>query len=158
MEKSQKITLTLLRLVLGVLFLYAGYSHLIDPTFSAKGYIIGAKTFTGFYKMLTGPAVLPAVNFINEWGLTLLGLSLLLGLGVRLSAPLGALMMFLYYLPILNFPFIPPHSFLVDEHIVYAAALLLLYAFHAGRFYGVAAVCERSKFCRRYPKLHKLLD
>lgn len=158
MEKWQKFFLTLLRVALGVLFLYAGYSHLYDPTFSAAGYLQGAKTFTWFYHALLNPNVLPIVNFVNEWGLTLLGVSLLLGVGIRLSAPLGAVLMLLYYLPVLQFPFIAPHSFLVDEHVVYALGLLVLYSFHAGRIYGLGSICGSWPFCRRYPKIHLWLD
>jgi thiosulfate dehydrogenase [quinone] large subunit len=65
----------------------------------------------------------------------LLGASLLLGFWVRLSSALGALLMILYYLP-LNFPQPDAHSYIVDQHLIYALALLILGAWQAGRFWG----------------------
>lgn len=65
-------------------------------------------------------------NFMNEWGLLLIGLGLLSGVLARPAAYAGALMMILYYFPVLDFPYIGEHSLLVDEHIIYAFALLLI--------------------------------
>lgn len=158
MEKRQKVWLALLRVSLGVLFFYAGITKVIDPTWSAAGYLQGAKTFAWFYHALTAPGVIGTIDFLNKWGLTLIGLSLFFGVKVRLSAPLGALMMVLYYFPVLTFPYIAPHSFLVDEHIVYFFALLVLYSTHAGRFYGIGAYCERWPLCKMFPKFHNVLD
>ena len=45
--------------------------------------------------------------------------------------------MALYYLPILNFPYVGDHSFLVDEHVIYALALWLLIKTDAGKYKGM---------------------
>lgn len=134
---AQKVFLGVLRIVLGWMFFYAGITKVINPAWSAAGYLGNAKTLAGFYSWLASPAILPVTNFVNEWGLTLLGVSLVLGVLVRVSAPLGALMMFLYYLPILDFPYPNNHSFIVDEHIIYAAALLYLASVNAGTVWGL---------------------
>lgn len=158
MEKWQKVFLTFLRVSMGILFLYAGVTKLVDPSWSAGGYLQGAKTLSSFYNMLANSSLLPVVDFFNKYGLTLLGTSLILGAGVRLSAPLGVVLMFLYYIPVLQFPYVGTHSFLVDEHIVYIAVLLVLYSFHAGRVYGIGSICGSWPLCRRYPKLHVWFD
>lgn len=137
MTQAQKYGLVLLRLALGWMMLYAGVTKLMDPAWSAAGYLSNAATFHGFFAWLTTPGILPFINFVNEWGLTLLGVSLILGAGVRLSSTLGALLMLLYYFPVLNFPNIPPHSYIVDDHIVYLFAFLVLAAFRAGRVWGM---------------------
>jgi thiosulfate dehydrogenase [quinone] large subunit len=137
MTQFQKISLFFLRVATGWMMLYAGITKIINPAWSAEGYLKGAKTFTGFYQWLAGPGILPAVNFVNEWGLTLLGVSLILGIGVRLSSVLGAVLMLLYYFPVLDFPYPNPHSYLVDEHIIYTLVLLLLASFRAGRVWGL---------------------
>ena len=62
---------------MGWLFLYAGFTKVINPDWSAAGYIGNAKTFSGFYNWFLRPDVLPLTNLINEWGLTLLGVSLI---------------------------------------------------------------------------------
>ncbi len=137
MTKSQSFFLLLLRLTTGFMMFYAGITKVIDPTWSSVGYLKGAKMLTGFYAFLQGSSILPIVDFVNEWGLTLLGISLILGVGVRLSAPLGALLMILYYIP-LGFPYPNPHAFIVDEHIIYATILLFFASIDAGQYFGLS--------------------
>lgn len=157
MTQSSKFFLFLLRILPGWLFLYAGMTKILDPNWSAGGYLAGAKTFTGFYQWLASPAILPVVDFINEWGLTLLGISLILGVFVRFSSVLGAILMILYYLPILNFPYPNPHSFIVDEHIIYATVLLFLASIRAGRFWGLENWCSNLPICSKFPKYRSWL-
>jgi thiosulfate dehydrogenase [quinone] large subunit len=135
MTGTQKWLLILLRLALGGLFFYSGLTKVLDPAWSAGGYLAGAHHLTAFYDWLANPAILPIVNHLNSWGQLLLGASLLLGFWVRLSSALGALLMILYYLP-LNFPQPDAHSYIVDQHLIYALALLILGAWQAGRFWG----------------------
>jgi len=153
----QKISLVALRITMGWMFFYAGITKVMDPNWSAVGYLKGAKTFVGFYTWLLQPGVLPIVNGINEWGLTLLGISLILGLLVRLSTVLGAVLMLMYYVPILQFPYPNDHAFIVDEHIIYIIALLFLWAIHAGRVWGLDGVCSKSSFCKKNAMLRKLM-
>jgi len=139
-----------LRIALGWLFLYAGVTKVINPDWSAVGFLSNAKSFTGLYGWFASPDVLPFINFINEWGLTLLGVSLILGALVRLSAPLGALLMILYWLPRLQ-DFKPDlNSFIVDSHIIYAIALLLLAAVYAGRIWGLDTILYRIRYFRKF--------
>lgn len=157
MSHSQKVSLFLLRISLGWMFFYAGITKVLNPSWSAAGYIEGAKNFTGFYNWLLNPDVLPVVNFLNEWGLTLLGVSLVLGACVRLSSALGMLLMFLFYLPILDFPYPNSHAFIVDEHIIYIAALFVLASFRAGRTWGLEEWFLGLPIFSRFPKLRSWL-
>lgn len=152
-----KIYIFLLRISLGILFFYAGITKVVNPNWSAAGYLKGAKTLPELYNFFLQPSVLPVVNFVNEWGLTLLGVSLLLGIFVRLSSKLGVLLMLLYYIPILEFPYIGTHSFLVDEHIIYIFSLLVVGSAKAGRFLGLEKWCSSLPICSKYPKLRDLL-
>jgi len=136
LSKSSAAWLTVLRVVTGWLMFYAGITKVLDPAWSAAGYLKSAKTFSGFYGSLADGSLLPVINFVNEWGLTLLGISLILGILVRWSSVLGAALMLLYYFPAVNFPFVE-HGFLVEEHIIYAAALILIGTLDAGRYYGL---------------------
>lgn len=156
LTKSAAVWLFMLRLTTGWLMFYAGITKILDVSWSATGYLISAKTFAGFYKALASPGILPVINFVNEWGLTLLGVSLILGIGVRLSSMLGALLMILYYFPAVEFPFVP-HGFIVEEHIIYAAALAFLAAVRAGRFYGLERWCSNLPICAKFPKLRHWL-
>lgn len=154
---DKKITLFLLRVSIGWLFFYAGITKVLDPQWSAAGYLKMAKTFPGFYQSLTDAAILPLINSINEWGLTILGISLILGIGVRLFSFLGAILMLLYYFPVLDFPKAGDHSYLVDEHIIYALVLFYFAAYKAGRVYGLEEWCANLPICRRFPKLREWL-
>ena len=156
MSKSQKISLLILRLSTGWMFFYAGITKVVNPEWSAAGYLSGAKMFVGFYNWLLSPSILPTVNLVNEWGLTLLSISLILGIGVRLSSVLGALLMLLYYVP-LGFPYPNPHSYIVDEHIIYLAILLFFATIRAGRVWGLENWCSNLPICSQYPKLRNWL-
>ena len=101
---TRKLPLFLLRISLGWYYLYAGYTKLINPNWSAKGYLGNAKSLQGFYTMLSQPKYFTTINFVNKWGLFLLGVSLILGLMVLTSTILGAVLMVLYYFPVLDFP------------------------------------------------------
>lgn len=145
MAQPNKLPVFLLRITLGWLFFWSGIKHVLDPEFSAAGYLSGAKALTGFYHWLSSPGILPITNALNEWGLTLIGLSLILGIGVRLAGRLGALMMILYWIPL--------GSFTVNNHIVYAASLLVLSSLRAGRVWGLESWCSGLPICSRFPRL-----
>jgi thiosulfate dehydrogenase [quinone] large subunit len=149
MNPRAQILLAGTRVSLGWLFFYAGITKLLNPEWSAGGFIGGAKNLTGFYGWLGSEQVLPFVNFLNEWGLTLLGVSLILGALVRLSAPLGALLMILYWIPRLQNFKPDANSFIVDQHIIYAFALLFLAAIHAGRYWGLDSKLSQIKLFKK---------
>src|SRR3989344_5117896 len=134
---NTRVFVFLSRVGMGVLFFYAGITKVVDPAWSSEGYLKGAQTFNAFYTWLASPGLLSITDFVNEWGLTLLGLALILGIGIRYVAPLGALLMLLYYFPVLDFPYAGEHAYIVDEHIIYALMLLLLWKLDAGRAWGL---------------------
>ena len=155
LSKSEAKWLTAARLALGWLIFYAGITKILDPAWTAKGYLMGAKTFPGFYGWFASPENIGWINFVNEWGLTLVGASLILGLGVRLSSILGAALMVLYYFPVLEFPEVE-HGLIVDDHLIYAAALAFFAAARAGRYYGLDNWCANLPICRKYPRIHQI--
>jgi len=142
-------TLLLLRLSLGWMMLYAGVTKLFDPGWSAAGYLAHAQTFPAFFAWFARPEVLPFTNALNEWGITLVGISLLLGAATRAGAFFGILLMLLYYFPALAFPYPNAYSFIVDDHLIYAAAFALLMALRAGTFFGLDAFLSRASFVQR---------
>lgn len=156
LSHGQKLFLFLLRVSLGWLLFWAGITKVLNPSWSAGGYLNGAKTFSGFYHWLASPGILPLINFLNAWGLTLIGACLVLGLFVRLSSIFGALLMLLYYLPILDFPYPDKNSFLVDQHIIFAIAMFFFAAVRAGRIWGLDEKCARLGICSKFPRLRSL--
>jgi thiosulfate dehydrogenase [quinone] large subunit len=144
MTGGQKISLFTLRVATGWLMFYAGITKILDPEWSSVGYLQNAKTFPEFFQWFLQPEILPFIDFVNEWGLTLLGASLILGVAVRLSAGLGALLMLLYYFPVLDFPYIAPYSYIIDD-IIYALVLILLLKMRAGHTWGLDSLLSRNK-------------
>ena len=142
MNIYQRIALVTSRLLLGWLFFYAGITKILNPEWTSEGYLMNAKTFGELYQWLALPANIGWVNFLNEWGLTLIGASLILGLFVRFAAVAGAFLVLLYWFPILSFPY-AGHGFIVNEHIVYASVLLLLKKFNAGAHFGIDALLKK---------------
>ena len=110
MKKYSSYLFTLLRILIGWHFLYEGISKLINPGWTAKYYLLGFKwIFAGlFHWMASSQAVINVVDFLNVWGLILIGLSLFIGLFVRWSSIAGAVLLFFYfaaYPPIFGYTF-----------------------------------------------------
>lgn len=136
----KKFAILALRITLGWLLLYAGWQKLTGtPAFTAAGYLTHASTFSGLYNWFASPGILPIVNFLNVWGQIIIGLALIAGAQVKWAARGAALMMILYYFPVLKFPHLTsdPHAFIVDEHLIYAAGYLVLDALNAGKVWGI---------------------
>lgn len=157
MSQFARITLFLSRISLGWVFFYAGITKVLNPEWTAAGFLKGAKTGSAFFQMLLDPSVLPYINFLNKWGLLLIGISLLIGALVRVSSLFGAALMVLYYIPRLDGFNPDANSFIVDLHIVYFFVLLYFVAIGAGRVYGLEKWCSSWPICKRFPKLRALL-
>lgn len=137
MSHYQKLVLFLMRLGIGTVFFYAGITKVLNSDWSAAGYLGGAKTFSGFYTWLASSGNIGWVNMLNEWGLTLIGAAMIVGFMVKYAAPLGALMMLLYYFPGLDFPKVGTNAFLVDEHIMYILVFGVAKLFDTGKYWGL---------------------
>ncbi len=142
--KCFNVALTISRIVLGWLMFYAGLLKLITPSWTAAGFLHGAQTFAGLYAWFATPGLIGIVNFLNAWGLTLLGVSLILGLFVRWTAWPGVALMLLYYLASNAFPAVP-NGFLVDEHVIYALMLVVFFYANAGKHFGLDALIGKEK-------------
>ncbi len=118
---------------------------------------------TSSQKLLTseqlarGPVRLPStpVDSINKrtmWGLTILGVLLLVGLGTRYAALGGAVMLTMFYLAMPPWPGVPEapgpeHSFIVNKNFIEIMALLAIAALPTGQWFGLDRLC--SKCCGR---------
>ncbi|MFB6167431.1 MAG: DoxX family protein [Haloferacaceae archaeon] len=145
-----------LRLVMGWVFFHAGITKVLDPSWTARGYLTNvpaANPFGGLWATLARPGYLAVVDPLNAWGLTLVGAALLLGAAVRWAALWGAVMMAFYWASSLPLA----HAVVVDSHVVYAVLLFGLGAFGAGRVLGVDGVVEETDLVERHPRLRYLL-
>jgi thiosulfate dehydrogenase [quinone] large subunit len=132
-----------------------GWQILQTPHWSAGKFLIGAKTFSDFYAWFALPMNSWWVDPVNSWGITLIGVALLLGIGVRPAAWAGAALMMLYYFPQYSLPAVP-HGYLVEEHIIYASVFVFIALFPPAQAFGLAPYLRRT-FVGRLPIIRALI-
>ena len=126
------------RLTMAWTFLYAASHQVFDHSFTVVGFLSHTKTFHGLFSMFTTPAMAPITTFLVEYGHLLIGLSLLFGLMVRVSASFGVLLMLIYWMAHMDWPYIEDKTnFIVDYHLVYAGVLIYLIMMRAGHVWGL---------------------
>jgi thiosulfate dehydrogenase [quinone] large subunit len=161
--------LAVLRIVTGFVFLWA----FLDKTFglhyatpSAKAWIDGGSPTKGFLSSVeVGPlsstfhsmAGDTWVNWLFMLGLLGLGVALITGVALRITAVAGVLMMAMMWLA--EFP-LAQHSSsgapsgsvnpLVDYHVIYAIGLIVLAATYAGNTWGLGKIWARLPFVSRH--------
>lgn len=145
--------LTLLRVLIGWHFLYEGLVKLFSPAWTAKGYLMSSQGFLqGLFTSMAGnESVVQVIDFLNVWGLVLIGLGLFLGAFTRISCYAGAGLLALYYLshpPFagLEYAFGQEGSYLiVDKNLIELVTLLLISMFPTGHYMGLDILIFRSK-------------
>ena len=141
----QMTILVILRFMIGWHLLYEGFSKLLIPNWSSFGFLQESKwILEGIAKwILAHDNVLAVVDFLNTWGLILIGLGLILGMFTRISAISGAALLFVYYLnnpPLIGLEYTVPSegSYLViSKTLIEACSLVLLTVFPTGTVFGL---------------------
>ena len=146
---------TVLRLSLGWYMLVDGLKILTTPNWSASGFLLSAKTFPEFYAWFALSMNAWWVNPLNSWGITLIGVALILGVGTRFASWAGALMMILYYFPHYAFPVVT-YGYIVEEHIIYAAAFILIAVWPVAQSFGLAKYLRRT-FLNKIPLVRAII-
>jgi len=139
MAKYKSVSLLVLRIVIGWHLLYEGLTKLFTPAWSAEGFLNGSYGFLSglFHALVSSPASIGIVNFLNIWGLILIGTGLFLGLFVRISAISGIVLLLLYYFayPPFNVPLLPAnpegHYWIINRNLIEAIALCIVYFYPA---------------------------
>jgi len=133
-EQSFGVAYIAMRLALGGLFLMTGWTKITSGWSAASYLAVSTGPFAEWFKAMAG---IGAIDVMNEWGLFLLGVALILGFLVRPAAMLGVLLMVLYYFA--HFIENTAHGF-IDEHIIYSTALALFAAGGAGHAFGLNSI------------------
>jgi thiosulfate dehydrogenase [quinone] large subunit len=149
---GQAIALTTLRVVIGWHFLYEGASKILTPGWSSRSYLLDSKGFlSGFYNWIAShEGILRASDLLNEWGLTLIGLALILGIFNRLATLTGIFLLLLYYFSHpawagLEYMFPSEGNyFIINKNIVEMMALLVLFFFPTGHVAGIMNLVPRK--------------
>jgi thiosulfate dehydrogenase [quinone] large subunit len=145
MTLSQKLPLIALRLAIGWHFLYEGLAKLANPNWTSAGYLLDSAGFMKniFYSLATNPDALKIVDFLNIWGLILIGLGLILGLFTRAAIISGIVLMAFYYLshpPFTGMKYAVPSDgsyLVVNKMVIEALALGVLLVFPTWKEWGV---------------------
>ena len=148
----------LLRLGMGAIFMWAFIDKLFGLGFATaaeNAWIRGGSPTFGFLNFAAkGPLVSfynalagnPVVDWLFMIGLLAVGVTLLLGVGVKLGAYAGALMLALMYTAVLP----PEHHPFLDDHIIYAIVMFGLALVGGGRWLGLGNWWTNTVLVRRY--------
>ena len=149
----QMATIVALRVLIGWHFLYEGLAKLTSDGWSAKGFLLQSRGPLAelFRWMAADPERLELVNQLNMWGLTLIGLGLILGCFTRLASAAGMLVILLFYL--CNPPFvgyfysIPTEGsyLIVNKVLIEAVALWVLFVIPTGKVAGLDRLLGAGK-------------
>jgi thiosulfate dehydrogenase (quinone) large subunit len=155
---AERNLIVFFRLTMAWTFLYAASHQVFDPGWSVVGFLSHTKTFHDLFAVFTTPTMAPITTFLVEYGHLLIGLSLLFGFMVRVSASFGVMLMVIYWMAHMDWPFIEnKNNLIVDFHIVYAGVLVYLVAKSAGHVWGLDAWAEKLDFFRQHPGLRPLV-
>lgn len=155
MNKNIIITSVIVRILLGWYMFFAGIEKVLDPAWTAKGFLLSAQTFPTLYAWFALPGNSWWVDPLNAWGITLVGVAFVLGVGIRAASWGGAALMILYYFPHYTLPFIP-HGFIVEYHIVFAAAFILIGLMPEARRFALSGFFKKT-FLGKIPIVRSLL-
>lgn len=161
MDSKTHPVFALLRITVGWLLFWAFLDKLIGfgiATAPEKSWLNGNSPTLGFLKLGTTGPLKPffeslAGNAVVDWlfmmGLLLIGLSLILGIGMRIAVYSGSLLFTLMWLSLLP----PKNNPIIDDHIVYIFALLCLEKAHAGRVWGLGNWWRNTQIVKNLPFL-----
>jgi thiosulfate dehydrogenase [quinone] large subunit len=142
---SQTLWLIILRLLIGWHFLYEGLVKLFNSSWTAYPYLMDSQGFLSdfFRSIAEDPGILMVVNYVNIYGLILVGLGLIVGCFSRFASIGGILFLVLFYLS--HPPFIGSESMMpsegsylwIDKNLIEISALMVLIYFPTSHIIGL---------------------
>lgn len=154
--------LAVLRLATGFIFLWAFFDKAFGLGFSTpseRAWVNGGAPSQGFLNSdaVVGPLkpvfaaiASPASDVLFMIGMLAIGLAVMLGIGLRVSAVVGSVLMIAMYLA--EWPFganAASNNPLVDYHIIYALALIVVAVLAAGDTWGLGRQWRAIPFVGR---------
>ena len=125
----------------------------MNPNWSAAAYLMDSRgLFAGIFHSLAGnPDVMSVVNFLNIWGLILVGLGLILGLFTRVAIFGGIALLAMYYLshpPLLNVNYAIPSEgnyLAINKNFIEMVTLLVILQFPTWKNIGIDRfICKKG--------------
>ena len=141
----QLTALVVLRMLVGWHFFYEGIAKVTNPLWTSVSYLQESQGwFSGWFQDLAiNEGAIRVVDALNEWGLMLIGLALLVGILTRTATVAGIVLLALYYLaapPLPGFEYAMPTEgsyLIVNKVLVELAALVVILALPTGRQVGL---------------------
>jgi thiosulfate dehydrogenase [quinone] large subunit len=141
----QTFLLVTLRLLLGWYFLYEGILKIANPDWSSYGYLMDSQgALAGIFHAMAAKAnAVAVVDWLNKWGLTLIGLGLITGFLTQYALFFGMLLLIMYYCshpPLASVTYLMPQegSYLwVNKTLIEIFAMAVLLAFPTGHIAGI---------------------
>jgi thiosulfate dehydrogenase (quinone) large subunit len=151
--KLQLTTLVVLRIVIGWHCLYEGITKVMNPGWTAAGFLSESKwILSGISGWITAhSSVINTVDFLNTWGLVAIGLGLILGLFSRPAAIAGTVLLFIYYLcnpPMVGLEYSVPlegSNLVVSKTLIEAIALLVVAIYPTSQIVGLDLFVARYR-------------
>lgn len=145
--------LVVLRVAIGWHFLFEGYVKVINPHWTSGGYLNDSKGILSgmFYSLAANVELLKIADFLNQWGLVILGLCLILGAFTKLASIGGMLLLALYYFshpPFLGFEYALPSEgsyLVVDKTLIEFCALGVIAVTGTGAYLGLDRLWIKKK-------------
>jgi 4-hydroxymandelate oxidase len=143
--------LLVLRMAIGWHFFFEGMSKLLAAGWTSERYLSSAEGIFGgvFQAIASTPWMVGAVDVLNSWGLTLIGLGLMLGALTRVASLAGTALLLLYSLAHPALPGMTGSSLgggsylLVDRNIVEALTLVIIAMLPHGLLWGLDRLLVR---------------
>ena len=160
MESTKlKAVLGILRISMGLIFLWAFFDKLLGlgyATTPEKSWLAGSSPtagflefgvhgpFADFYRSLAGNGM---VDWLFMLGLLGIGLSLTLGVFMKLGGISGVMMMLLMYLAV---GIQPVNNPVIDDHIIYLLVIMVLVMTDSGTYIGLGNKWKYSRLVQKY--------
>lgn len=150
----QLFLMVTLRVVIGWHFLYEGIAKLTNPAWTSYSYLLDSKGFlSGFMvRCASNSGIVDVFDFLNMWGLTAVGLGLILGCLTRISIAGGISLLAVYYLSHPSFVgaqyvFPSEGSYLwVNKNLIELFALAVLFVYPTQKVIGLdRLLCNGKK-------------
>lgn len=152
LSKPQLFYLVIVRILLGWYFLYEGCTKLLQPNWSAIGFLKSSEGwFSSFFISISeNPNTVDIINFLNIWGLIAIGLGLILGALSQIASIAGVVLLSLYYIahpPLINTSqqILMENTLWVDKNLIFIAILLVLISIPTSHFIGIDRFLFKNK-------------
>ncbi|HBH83812.1 MAG: hypothetical protein A2X05_12000 [Bacteroidetes bacterium GWE2_41_25] len=169
LNKTATWLLTILRVIIGWHFLYEGIAKAFNPNWSAALYLMESKwLLSGFFHwLISNNTTLQIVDFLNIWGLLIIGICLFLGFFSRAASISGAILLLLYY--VANPPFVyssvpsQSHFYIINYNLIEAIVLIVLASFRGEQLWGLQRYLANRSIVEKEKKFpasenHEILE